>query len=132
MQTIYLTAYDSKLIGKLDSRESLYMVFCDCSLNAFTVNLPRFNEMAGKELIFKKDSSANALTISANGEYIETAQTVSISADESVTIIPDTSKYRIIEYPSLTIIEYPSLTIIDTSTVDMNISGQQISAETIG
>jgi hypothetical protein len=96
MQTIYLTAYNSKLIGKLDSDESMYVVFCDASLGAFTVTLPHLPEMADKEIILKKDSSANAVTISASGEYIETAQTTSIGANQSVILIADTSKYRII------------------------------------
>ena len=67
---------------------------CDCTSNAITINLPA--GVSGTQYVIKKiDSTANAVTIDANGsELIDGAATLAVSTQyDSITITSDGSNW---------------------------------------
>lgn len=76
-----------------------YLIRCNCTDGAITVNLPAASTSTGLLLIIKKtDSSINAVTIDANGaETIDGATTQSIALQyNSFTIICDGTGWNIV------------------------------------
>lgn len=76
-----------------------FLIVCDCTSGAITVNLPASNESLGRMINIKKiDSSANAVTVDGSGaETIDDSATLSISTQyDSYTLMNDQSEWWIV------------------------------------
>lgn len=103
MQTIYLTATQSKLIGKIRQAEDLIAVFCDSTLGAFSVILPKASEMADK-VIFFFNTGANTVTIQAVGEYIDAGETYSLTVPKSrISLLSDFESNTYRTFPNVAV-----------------------------
>jgi hypothetical protein len=105
MQTITLTPYETELIKRIRDEEDVITVLLNASLGAFTVNLPRAEEMQDKHFMFiKTDAENNNITLNAAGEYIGNVSQAYIVTKTSpaVQIIADAenNKYHILAIKS--------------------------------
>lgn len=76
-----------------------YLIRCDCTAGAITVNLPAAASSAGRVLAVKKvDASANGVTLDGNGaELIDGAATLAWATQyQSYTVICDGTGWNII------------------------------------
>jgi len=69
--------------------DAYHYVYCNCTSNVITVNLPAVSTVARRLFVIKKiDSTGNAVTIDGSGaETIDGATTKTISSQYSVTAI---------------------------------------------
>lgn len=101
MSTIYREPIGIRSITGTSHNDSNHakhrLILCDCTSNAITVNLQPAIQQVGIVYIKKTDSSANEVTVDANGsETIDGAGTKTISAQYvTITLISDRNNWHI-------------------------------------
>lgn len=92
---------DSYSASPVNVQTNQYAIVCDCTSEAITVNLPAAADADATRKVFvikKVDSSANAVTIDANGtETIDGSETYTLSNQwDTVTVLSDGTQWLIV------------------------------------